>query len=292
MFVDIKITVMKRKFAFIGLTLTFIGFTAIGLVAQQSQDQTKGEKQETKQLTSHSLSTLTQFPSTNFLPNNDLQFTLKGKYSHTTSLEQLKTAKEIIDFYPDYPGNWISDYVSVDLFLIQNGETIQTTSATPTLTNEQRAMLNKAELFSDVIVEVKYNTTNSITNEVTLEVHKNTFTSVPEMQAKFDGGQEKLNVFFKANAAPELMDYLMKKNQVMLRNEQNLGDYSLAKVELTIAKDGSVKDVAIIQSCGDNSMDALLKQLIEKTPNWTPAQTKSGETIEQTFELSIGRMGC
>lgn len=282
---------MNRKFAFIGLTLTFIGFTAFALLAQQSQGQTKG-KNETRQLTSHSFATLTQFPSTNFLPNNDLQFTLNGKYKHTTSLEQLKTAKEIIDFYPDYPGNWISNYVSVDLFLTQNGETIKSSSATPKLTKEQIEMLNKAELFSDLVVEVKYHTTNSITKEVTLEIHKNTFTSVPKMQAKFEGGQEKLSVFFKANAEPALMNYLMDKSQVMVRSEQNLGDYSLAKVELTIAKDGSVKGIGINQSTGDNAMDKLLKELIEKTPNWTPAKTKSGETIEQTFELSIGKMGC
>ncbi len=283
---------MKKRIAFISLTLTIIGFTAFGLVSQQDQEKGNNKKQENKQLTSHSLATLTQFPSTNFLPNNDLQFTLKGKYTHTTSLEQLKTAKEIIDFYPDYPSNWISDYVSVDVYLIQNGKTIQTSSATPILTNEQRAMLNKAELFSDVIVEVKYNTTNSITNEVTLEVHKNTFTSVPEMQAKFEGGQEKLNVFMKANAQSELMDYLIEKSKLMLQNKEDKNNFSLAKVELTVSKDGSVKDVAISQSCGDNSMDNLLKTLIEKTPNWTPAKSKSGETIEQTFELSIGKMGC
>jgi hypothetical protein len=291
MFVEMKKT-MKRKIAFIGFTVLAAGFTAFGLVSQHKESQNECAPSESKQSTKHSLATLSQFPSLNYIPNKNVTFMVKGQFTHSTSIDQLRTAQKIEDFYPDYPSNWISDYISVDITLFQNGVETRATSSSNVLSTKQKEMLSNAKLFADVMVEVTYNNTNSITNSTEVELLKKTFTSVPKTQASFIGGRDKMNVFLKANAASELMSYIMDKTNQALLDDSNNGNFNIASLQLSIGTNGEVIDATVIQTCGSLEMDNLLLALVNGMPKWEPARTEGGKPIEQKLELSIGQMGC
>lgn len=66
-----------------------------------------------------------------------------------------------------------------------------------------------------------------------------------------------------------------------------------ARLNFTISKDGTLKNIFIDNSCGYGHIDEKMKTYILKSSEkWTPAKDENGNSVEQELVLFYGAMGC
>lgn len=219
--------------------------------------------------------------STTFLSGfaQDLAYEVRGKYLRTVTKDVLEHSNLLSDIIAGYPVNWVKEYVSVDVITEKDGKTEIAKGENQVLNAEQKSILNKADLESEVHINVRYISINSVTerkenNEMVVKM-----TVVPDIQAEFDGGYENLKKYLKDN----LIDRII---------ENTPPQFQKGKVVFKIDPNGKLVDAEILESSGDTNMDNFLLEVFRNMPNWKPAQNATGEKVKQRFEFSMGIGGC
>jgi len=209
----------------------------------------------------------------------DLVYEVRGKYLRTVTKDVLEHSNLLSDIIVGYPINWVKDYVSVDLLTEKDGKTEIAKGENQVLNTEQKSILNKADLESEVHINVRYKSINSVTerkvdNEMVVKM-----TVVPDIQAEFEGGYENLKKYLKDN----LIDRI---------TENTPPEFQKGKVVFKIDPNGKLVDAEILESSGDTNMDNFLLEVFRNMPKWKPAQYATGEKVKQRFEFSMGIGGC
>lgn len=219
--------------------------------------------------------------STTFLSGiaQDLEYEVRGKYLRTVTKDVLEHSNLLSDIIVGYPVNWVKEYVSVDVLTEKDGKTEIAKGENQVLNKEQKSILNKADLESEVHINVRYISINSVTerkesNEMVVKM-----TVVPDIQAEFEGGYENLKKYLKDN----LIDRII---------ENTPPEFQKGKVVFKIDPNGKLVDAEILESSGDTNMDNFLLEVFRNMPNWKPAQNATGEKVKQRFEFSMGIGGC
>lgn len=219
--------------------------------------------------------------STTFLSGfaQDLAYEVRGKYLRTVTKDVLERSNLLSDIIVGYPVNWVKEYVSVDVLTEKDGKTEIAKGENQVLNKEQKSILNKADLESEVHINVRYISINSVTerkenNEMVVKM-----TVVPDIQAEFEGGYENLKKYLKDN----LIDRII---------ENTPPEFQKGKVVFKIDPNGKLVDAEILESSGDTNMDNFLLEVFRNMPNWKPAQNATGEKVKQRFEFSMGIGGC
>lgn len=219
--------------------------------------------------------------STTFLSGfaQDLAYEVRGKYLRTVTKDVLEHSNLLSDIIAGYPVNWVKEYVSVDVLTEKDGKTEIAKGENQVLNTEQKSILNKADLESEVHINVRYISINSVTerkenNEMVVKM-----TVVPDIQAEFEGGYENLKKYLKDN----LIDRII---------ENTPPEFQKGKVVFKIDPNGKLVDAEILESSGDTNMDIFLLEVFRNMPNWKPAQNATGEKVKQRFEFSMGIGGC
>jgi TonB family protein len=219
--------------------------------------------------------------STTFLSGiaQDLAYEVRGKYLRTVTKDVLEHSNLLSDIIAGYPVNWVKEYVSVDVLTEKDGKTEIAKGENQVLNTEQKSILNKADLESEVHINVRYLSINSVTerkenNEMVVKM-----TVVPDIQAEFEGGYENLKKYLKDN----LIDRII---------ENTPPEFQKGKVVFKIDPNGKLVDAEILESSGDTNMDNFLLEVFRNMPNWKPAQNATGEKVKQRFEFSMGIRGC
>ena len=219
--------------------------------------------------------------STTFLSGfaQDLEYEVRGKYLRTVTKDVLEHSNLLSDIIVGYPVNWVKEYVSVDVLTEKDGKTEIAKGENQVLNKEQKSILNKADLESEVHINVRYLSINSVTerkenNEMVVKM-----TVVPDIQAEFEGGYENLKKYLKDN----LIDRII---------ENTPPEFQKGKVVFKIDPNGKLVDAEILESSGDPNMDNFLLEVFRNMPNWKPAQNATGEKVKQRFEFSMGIGGC
>jgi TonB family protein len=219
--------------------------------------------------------------STTFLSvfAQDLEYEVRGKYLRTVTKDVLEHSNLLSDIIVGYPVNWVKEYVSVDVLTEKDGKTEIAKGENQVLNKEQKSILNKADLESEVHINVRYISINSVTerkenNEMVVKM-----TVVPDIQAEFEGGYENLKKYLKDN----LIDRII---------ENTPPEFQKGKVVFKIDPNGKLVDAEILESSGDTNMDNFLLEVFRNMPNWKPAQNATGEKVKQRFEFSMGIGGC
>ncbi len=219
--------------------------------------------------------------STTFLSGfaQDLEYEVRGKYLRTVTKDVLEHSNLLSDIIVGYPVNWVKEYVSVDVLTEKDGKTEIAKGENQVLNKEQKSILNKADLESEVHINVRYISINSVTerkenNEMVVKM-----TVVPDIQAEFEGGYENLKKYLKDN----LIDRII---------ENTPPEFQKGKVVFKIDPNGKLVDAEILESSGDTNMDIFLLEVFRNMPNWKPAQNATGEKVKQRFEFSMGIGGC
>jgi TonB family protein len=209
----------------------------------------------------------------------DLVYEVRGKNLKTVTKDVLDHSSLLSDIIAGYPVNWVKDYISVDVLTENDGKTEIAKGENQVLNKEQKTILNKVDLDSEVHINVQYKSINSVTelqenNEMVVKM-----TVVPEIQAEFEGGYENLKRYLKDN----LIDRIV---------ENTPPEFQKGKVVFKIDSNGKLVDEEVLESSGDTNMDNFLLEVFRNMPNWKPAQNDKGEKVKQRFEFSMGIGGC
>jgi hypothetical protein len=208
----------------------------------------------------------------------DLTYMVRG-YSNRgfhkpITRQKLTSALSISDLIENYPESWIKDYNSVVISGIGQHENSEATGSNATLTEQQKEVLKTA---SEIHIEVHYKKKN-YNDKVQNRQMNTSFIVIPEVQAQFEGGYDKMIAYLKENSKSKI------NNKNLLAPQPTI--YFVVNTE------GKVEQTEITQTSGDTEIDKMLMQLLTKMPLWTPAKNANGTPVAQKFALDIGFSGC
>jgi hypothetical protein len=210
----------------------------------------------------------------------DLFYAVGGTYSRSIRKSELQNSKMLNDFIEGYPVNWISAYISVEVSANNNGLKTSLWSKNDVLSDEQKKMLAGLEIDAEVVVRVKYNTKNVITDALEENEMNVSLTVIPEIEAVYIGGYENMISYLKENSRDKIT---------------MIGDKGVkpSVLRFSIDKTGKADNIKIIQKSENIEIDNLLIELIENMPKWNAAKNLKGESVSQQFDFKVGKMdGC
>lgn len=211
--------------------------------------------------------------------SQNLSYNIHGKYEHPVKMEKLVSVELLSDFIPDYPASWIKDYESVEILATTKGLTKKATGKTEALNTEQKSLLKSAELFTKFDISVSHKSPNAVTGIDEVRVIKFSMTVVPNIEAQFEGGAERMKMYVKTNAIDKIPAFS--------------AEYILdGLITFTINEDGFVFGATLTKSTGDPMTDKLLLDTIKNMPKWNPAVDSKGRRVKQEFEFSVSKGGC
>tara|TARA_B100000809_G_scaffold167260_1_gene164604 strand:+ start:3675 stop:4505 length:831 start_codon:yes stop_codon:yes gene_type:complete len=195
-------------------------------------------------------------------------------YHKTITRQKLSEATSISDIIENYPKSWIQNYNSVVISGIANKEESESIASNATLTQNQKELLATA---FEIHIAVHYQKRNY--NDIIQNRQMNTsFVVIPEIQAKFEGGHDKMIAYLKRNS----LDKINSKNLMLPQ----------PTIYFTVNKFGDIKNSELTETSGNNEIDKMLIQMVKSMPQWIPAKNATGKNVEQRFALDIEVDGC
>lgn len=207
--------------------------------------------------------------------SQNLNYEIHGTYARAIRQEVLHTPKRIADLIEGYPVNWIDSYASVEISASCQGKERKATSANDSLSSEQQQILKTADLASKIIILVNYNYQVPVTHVLEHNTMHVEFTVVPQIEAQYVGGREKLMQYLKDNSPGITLTTSKEPQQLIIR--------------FTINEQGKVSHPKINRSFGDKKTDRHFLKLIQNMPDWKAAENPEGIRVKQEFEFVAGR---
>ncbi len=206
-------------------------------------------------------------------------FEVTGIKSDVVSQEVLQTAKSMKDINEGYPSSWIKDseYISTEISILSNGKEFKASGVNDVFTEEQKSILAKADLFEEIIVEVKYKNIGS--GNIDIKTMNFTVTVSPKNEAKYCEGYEQLREYL----TEAVIDKVPESSTLQKEG---------AMVSFTIDENGEIINAKIEKSSTEKKVDILLLNAIKNMPKWNPAETLDGTKLKQDFEFVVGMNGC
>jgi hypothetical protein len=197
----------------------------------------------------------------------------------TVSKQELNEVKSMKDLYHEES---IVLYKAVAITIVENE---RLTSKRATGPNE---VLNESQI--EFFKSLEYSTSfqiggdvvrkNSETGELEDGFSRPHITVVPENQAEHLNGKDAFLDYLKKGSKEQIADLKVKKLQP-------------GKVFFTITKNGIISDIKLQLTCGYESIDQLMVDLISTAVGkWKPASSSQGEIVEQELVFSFGTIGC
>ncbi|MEZ4885296.1 MAG: hypothetical protein R3E32_11260 [Chitinophagales bacterium] len=215
--------------------------------------------------------------SQNYMKYNELNCEVHGIYSPLSiTKEKLNEAHTLIDLNRHYPSSWIREYISVEILVSYKGVIKKAVSKNDILTQEQKDIMDRADVGTQIEVTVQYIPDNTLIQNEIKEINFK-FMVNPENEAQYVGGQQQLKQYLKDNAMNKIPDGIFV-------------GYDLAIVKFTISKEGEIIDVHVLETSKDEKIDKLLLDTICNMSNWKPAEYANGTKTKQQFALMIGNM--
>ncbi len=188
----------------------------------------------------------------------------------------VESANTLLDINKYYKPDWVKAYESVEISATEQGEIKRVYGKSGQLTDEQKALLNKADANTAIKVKIVYLPENNL-KQNDLKEHKFSFKILPETEATFIGSNQELKQYLKQNAVDKIPAGTLRQ-------------YALAAVKFTIDEAGKITNSSIFESTKDEKIDAILLETIANMPNWKPAEFASGLKVKQEFVFTVGDM--
>ncbi len=148
--------------------------------------------------------------------------------------EKLKKANTLIDLNKNYKPSWIREYISVEILTSYKGKPRKAMGENITLNQEQKDIMNMADVGTDISVKVHYIPENTLKHNDPKEINF-TFSVEPENQAKFPGGQQQLKQYLKENLIDKISEAPFRK-------------YQLAVVKFIIDEEEHIQEPRVFQT--------------------------------------------
>jgi TonB family protein len=178
----------------------------------------------------------------------------------------------------------VIDYVSIEILTTSNGKTLAAQSSTDALTNEQKNILNSADLGSDICIKIKFNYKKWVYKNIsaadTLKEAFYSVTVVPATEAEYPGGFKQLTSYLTTN----IFDKISDKNGAKKIQQ--------AVVKFTVNEEGQLMNVKLSRMSTDSRTDQLILDAIQKMPRWKPAKNYQGVKVKQEMSIPFRERGC
>ncbi|MEO1260370.1 MAG: hypothetical protein AAFZ15_16355 [Bacteroidota bacterium] len=215
----------------------------------------------------------------------DLVYNIGSRFGATVTKEELHKAKTVDDITPER-AEWDKiTFLNMRVTVMQDDEEITALGENEVL-NAGQAKLLQAAGYSTNFYMTGRGKRKGAGPEGLMDNPKDEFnfayyfTIVPEKEAEYVGGIEKLISYLKKNS---------KKETAIITEEQ----LKPCQINFTITKNGSVAEVTLNQTSGFPSVDNTFVKLLENMPGkWRPAKNGKGKEVDQELVFFFGRQGC
>ncbi|MFT4876262.1 MAG: hypothetical protein ACI9AU_000650 [Bacteroidia bacterium] len=183
-----------------------------------------------------------------------MQYYVQSRPEKSASPTTLKNAKSIADVIAYYPGTLIVSCDSVVVVTTSNGRQKKAIGKSENLTEEQKAILATADMFSNLVLFINHKSKNSVTGELENGEMLVKLMVRPETEAVFNGGMDGLIDYLKENSEEQVKQLAVKHGFV-------------AVVNFTINEEGNADEIEVAESSEYLGIDEVLKQLLKNMPS-------------------------
>ena len=269
---------MKKNILIICAVLATFSFMAFSYI-----NRSIAETSQEEATCSNSVDVDTDFLNTFFNKADvDLSYDVGSRYMRTVTKEDLHKAKSILDIVPEDPKVLIESYYSVTVNILDDNynTVISETGDGPKLTAAQIKLLRSVDYSTDIMIRSEYQQKSWDNGALRYNYSTPYVTVVPEKQAVYAKGNDKLIAYAKENT----------KEFAAIVKENEIED---GKVTFTVTKEGKVANASITATSGYPALDKKMVDLVSNMPGtWESATNSKGEKIEQKFVFSFGIFGC
>ena len=214
-------------------------------------------------------------------PKKELFYDFGPRFIMTITKDELNKVLSFHDIISEKEMGSVS-YSSVSITLLDDhyNTIIKETGRGAVFTPAQLALLQSLDYSSDLVIRADYQIKSWVTNESQSDYTTPHFTVVPEKEAVYIDGKERLLSYVTNNTK----EFLSIVDQDKVQS---------GKVRFTITQDGKISGVSLESSSGYPTYDLKIIELVTNMPGiWVPATNSKDEKVEQRFVLSFGNMGC
>ena len=191
---------------------------------------------------------------------------------------QLSEANSIFDLNKYNKASWVKEYKGSIITTANQGKINSAAGDDGTLTEEQKRNIQNADAGTGINVILKYIPDNSLQFNDVKEINF-TFNIVPDHEASYVGGLDKMN------------EYLLENAIQRIPNGSYAG-YDISAIKFSIDEQGDIVDAYIFENAYHSSknpkVDALLLEAICNMPKWKPASYADGTKVKQNFAFTVG----
>lgn len=196
--------------------------------------------------------------------------------------EDLLSARSFADFIGDAHISRIMSYSSLSVTILEDGEPndIKETGESGDFTPAQLKLLRTLDYSTNLMIRADYMEKRDETGLIEKDSWTPYLTVVPETQAAYSEGKEKLINYFIENSDVNSIEIVREK-------------LKSARLYFTVTKNGTIENVNLSGTSGYPIIDDKMIELIGNAPGtWIPAQSFLGEKVDQELVISFGTMGC
>ncbi len=208
------------------------------------------------------------------LPFNEQKFSRRLKLAYYTQGYTIEKREN----YPQ-----LMDFVSVEISTTSKGKTYVVPGTGEKLSEEQKNILRKADLGSNIKINIKFKSKDKVNCDQDARDKiiegQYTVTVVPATEAQLAGGWKQFSQYMRTT--------LFKKNS----ERGYSGFISKAQVQFTIDEEGKITNAKLNRSSGNVETDKLILEAINQMPRWEPAKNFMGLRVKQQIDIVFGR-GC
>ena len=185
--------------------------------------------------------------------------------------------------YPNGGYDLITNYVSVEIKVINHNKEFSAKGSNDTLNKEQKEILSLAEYGSEIEMNIYYMYKPSLA----IKPQKNirdlrgvlNISILPKQEAEFTGANKGITNYFNAN----VINKIQKKD---------MDNFFKAVLNFSIDEEGRTKDIFLSESSSKAYIDKIILDATANMPSWKPAKNEKGMRVKQIFKIPFGGRGC
>ncbi len=225
------------------------------------------------------------------MPDFERNFRAESKtYTKINDLLQINRAKENITLFAqdnyvharaDYEN--LIDYVSIELVVKCDGQYQNAIGTGHALNKQQKELLLKADLGTDMIVKLKFKYKEWISNadkDNGIKEAEYTLTVIPNEEAMMPGGYTQFS------------DYLNEHLVKPFPGKNNFDKIAQAAVRFSVNTKGEIIMAKLTRSSSDKKIDEAILRVISTMQPWKMAKNAQGVPVQEEFSISLGGGGC
>lgn len=274
---------MNKSILILGTVIIVSSVTAFGFMSERPTETTPVPTP-----TSEWLEFQNDYKST-MPPYNgsDFVYKVESRFNATITKEDLHSAKTIIDILPDDATTTLSDYQTVKVVLLGDGNETAEAGIDEVLNTAQLSLLQTADYSTDFYIRANCkNSSPGCRSKAVGPLYSEDYdlvyylSVIPEKEAEYKGGKT------------ALIDYLKQGSSEEVANRK-AGNVLPGKVRFMVSRTGEIGKVKLESSCGHTPIDDKMIELIQSMPGgWEPAANTNGEKVDQELIFSFGILGC